>query len=358
MDVHEFTRRIEINDLLAPDSVQQLKADVATADTVDLTGLTQRLVKGGALTPFQIECLTREPPTRLRYGEYLLLDRIGQGGMGAVYKVRRRGDAKMFALKILSMTSVKDIEAENRFRREVEAASQLSHPHLVAAIDSGSEEDQPYYVMEYVPGNNLSEVVKTHGPLPLSTAVNCMIHASLALSYVHTNGIAHRDVKPSNLMLDTAGNVRIVDLGLARLTQPNQDDSGVSKTALTKTGAVLGTVDYMSPEQAVNTRKADHRSDIYSLGCTLHYLLTGQAPFHGDTMMEVLVAHREDPIPSLRAARPEVPHSLERLSQHMLAKKPGDRPRNMEEVLKGFESLKQEHGMAWIMDKMVAKRKR
>lgn len=353
MDINEFTRRINVNELLPVESVQQLLSD----ETADLTGLTQRLVKGGRLTPFQVECLTREPPTRLRYGEFTLLDRIGQGGMGAVYKVRRR-DGKIFALKVLTSANMQDLEALSRFRREVEAASQLTHPHLVAAIASGCEADESYYVMEYVPGNNLSEVVKTHGPLPLSTTVNCMIHAARALAYVHSSGITHRDVKPSNLMLDTAGNVRIVDLGLARLTQPNQEDSGISKTALTRTGAVLGTVDYMSPEQAVNTKKADHRSDIYSLGCTLYYLLTGQAPYRGDTMMEVLVAHREDPIPSLRATRNEVPHALEHLYQRMLAKKPSERPRNMEEVLKGFESLKQEHGMAWIMDKVVAKRRR
>ena len=180
MDINEFTKRIEINELLAADSVRQLKADFTSSETVDLHGLTQKLLKGGSLTPFQIDCLTREPPSRLRYGDYTLLDRIGQGGMGAVYKVRRRKDGKIFALKILSSASMKDLEAESRFRREVEAASQLTHAHLVAAVDSGSEDEESYYVMEYVPGNNLTEVVRSHGPLPLSTAVNCMIHAARA----------------------------------------------------------------------------------------------------------------------------------------------------------------------------------
>ena len=176
--------------------------------------------------------------------------------------------------------------------------------------------------MDLVEGEDLARLVKENGVLPVEQALDCILQAARGLEYAHAQGVVHRDIKPSNLILDHDGNLKLLDLGIARfLPLPEQaaDDD------LTKTGCVLGTVDYMAPEQAMNTRRADHRADIYSLGCTLYFLLTGQPLFGGETVMERIVAHREHAVPSLRKTCPAVPRWLDGIFRKMVAKKPEDR---------------------------------
>jgi hypothetical protein len=188
--------------------------------------------------------------------------------------------------------------------------------------------------MEYVAGTDLSALVKKNGPLPVERALNYVLQAAQGLEAAHAQGISHRDIKPANLLLDHQGTVKILDMGLARI---GGDAAGQAE--LTATGAVMGTVDYMAPEQALNTKTADARADIYSLGCSLFYLLTGKATYHGDTLMAKLLAHREQPIPSIRDVRPEAPEPVEAVFSRMIAKSIEDRYQTMTEVIADLQSL-------------------
>ena len=210
-------------------------------------------------------------------------------------------------MKLLPESLVQSPESVERFQREIQALARLSHPNIVAVHDAGAADGTHFYVMDLVDGDDLARLVKEHGPMPVEQALDCILQAARGLEYAHAQGIVHRDIKPSNLILDHDGTVKILDLGIARF-QPLPEQAADD---LTKTGCVLGTVDYMAPEQAMNTRRADHRADIYSLGCTLYFLLTGQPLYGGETVMERLVAHREHPVPSLRKACPAAPPWLD-----------------------------------------------
>lgn len=357
-ETRSFHERLERSGILSPQAMEQLRATLSSDAAGDVTRVCRKLMDEGTLTGYQVQVLTESASEPLRYGAYIIQERIGAGGMGVVYKARKEGESRLVALKVLPADLTRDADAVRRFRREVEAASSLSHPHLVAALDSGEDAGTHFYVMEYVPGNDLADLVRTHGRLPVATAVNCVLHAAQGLAYAHAQGVTHRDVKPSNLLLDRQGNVRILDLGLARVSRDNDAARTLhTRSALTGTGAVLGTVDYMSPEQALNTRKADHRSDIYSLGCTLHFLLTGEPPYRGETIMETLVAHREQPVPSLRGVRDDVPERLDAIFRKCVAKKPADRYQQMTALVGDLDSCKGEHGLAWAIQKIVSRRR-
>ena len=236
-------------------------------------------------------------------GEYTLLEELGGGGMGRVFKAVHRKMNRQVAIKLLPPSPIQSPESVERFQREIKALAGLSHPNIVAIHDAGVADGAHYYVMDLIDGRDLARIVKEDGPLSIQQATDYLVQAARGLEYAHSVGVVHRDIKPSNLILDHDGTVKILDLGIARL-QPLPEQAGDD---LTRTGCVLGTVDYMAPEQALNTKRADHRADIYSLGCTLYFLLTGQPIFGGDTVMERLVAHREHPAPLLRKACPAAP---------------------------------------------------
>lgn len=265
-----------------------------------------------------------------RLGEYDLLEKIAEGGMGAVYKARHRRMNRIVALKVLSPRIVGTPTAVERFQREVQTISQLSHPHIVTAFDAGEDQGVHYLVMEFVEGKDLSAVLRERGPLPVAEALRWIQQTAEGLEYAHRKGIVHRDIKPGNLLLDAEGKIRILDMGLARTVNLNDAEL---QTELTAPQQMLGTVDYMSPEQAANSRNVDHRTDIYSLGCTLYRLLTNLSLYEGESAIERIMAHREQPIPSLREVRPEVPQTIEQLYRRMVAKKPGDRPATFREVI-------------------------
>jgi serine/threonine protein kinase len=260
--------------------------------------------------------------------------------MGVVFKARHRMLGRVGALKILPPSFARDRDAVLRFRREVEAAGRLEHPNLVAARDADEDRGVHFLVMDYVEGRDLERVVRERGPMPVVQAIDCLTQAARGLEAAHAQGIIHRDIKPGNLMLDSAGTVRVLDLGLARIVDAGNALSKTAAGRLTQSGMYMGTIDYMAPEQAEDSHRVDHRADIYSLGCTLYYLLTGNAPFPGETVLKRLIAHMERPAPSLRSARPGIPSAVEAAYQKMMAKRAQDRPASMAEVIALLEACK------------------
>jgi len=292
-------------------------------------------LKGKPVTLRTGDAATRGP-TKIAvgsvFGEYVLLDQIGVGGKGPVFKAKHRTMGRMAAIKFLLRRAMKTTEPAERFRRKVKILAGLSHPNLTAAFDAGERDDVMYLIMEYIDGQNLLDVVDRYGPLPVEHAVNYAAQAAGGLGYAHGQGVLHRNVKPSNLVVNRQGVIKIIGLGLAGFLDR---DSALDMEAaqLTQPGRILGTVDYMSPEQAVDSSSVDHRSDVYSLGCTLHALITGRPPYPFSSPMKKIFAHRDHPIPSLRHARPEVSGDLDAVFMRMLAKRPEQRYQSMGEVM-------------------------
>ncbi len=255
-------------------------------------------------------------------GDYKLLKKIGQGGMGTVYKAIQTRLGKTVALKLLPADRVQDEIAVARFEREMKAVGGLDHPNIVQACDARDIEGTNVLVMEYVEGTGLSAVVERRGPLPIADACEIIRQAASGLHYAHENGLVHRDIKPSNLMLTTKGEVKILDLGLALLNVDPTDGP-----EMTSTGQAMGTADYMAPEQVFDSHTVDVRADIYSLGCTFYKLLTGRAPFadsEHESHFRKMMAHVKTPIPPIQPKR-DVPNALNAVVERMVAKDPDER---------------------------------
>lgn len=312
---------------------------VATAAGEDPTLLARGLVRAKLLTPYQAGAVLQGKARGLLVGPYLVLEQLGAGGMGLVFKARHRPSGRVVALKLLPPSFGRDPDAVRRFRREFQVASRLSHPNLVAAIEASEDRGVHYLTMEYVAGYDLDRLVSQGGPMDLRLALHCVVQAARGLEAAHAQGVIHRDVKPGNVMIDPAGAVRVLDLGLARVIEATAR-FGQSAGTLTRTGAYMGTVDFIAPEQADDAKAADGRADVYGLGCTLYFLLTGKPPFPGDTVLKRLMAHQQRPAPSIRAARPEAPEGLEEVYLRMMAKRPADRPQTMSELVLALEACR------------------
>ncbi|MEK6237873.1 MAG: serine/threonine protein kinase, partial [Planctomycetales bacterium] len=201
-----------------------------------------------------------------QFGDYVVREQLGVGGGGAVYKAQHARMDRTVAIKVLNKNAISSQDAVERFQREMKASAQLNHPNIVTSHDAGEQDGWHYLVLEFVSGLDLERLVEKKGPLPVKTGVELLKQAATGLAYAHSKGIIHRDVKPANLILDDEETIKILDLGLARLT--NQDKQ--AETGLTQTNTVMGTASYMAPEQAMRLKDADSRADIYSLGCTMH----------------------------------------------------------------------------------------
>jgi tRNA A-37 threonylcarbamoyl transferase component Bud32 len=300
-------------------------------------GLAQRLVERGWLTSFQARALRFGRLAELQLGEYVILSKLGEGGMGIVYKARHRRMDRIVALKVLDAKILSAPEALRRFKREVQAAARLNHPNIVLAFDASEDAGRHYLVMEYVEGTNMRRYVSQHGRLSLADALDAILQAARGLEYAHQQKIVHRDIKPDNLLRDATGRIRVLDLGLARLG----DRAASAAATITASGSLMGTLEFMAPEQARNAHAADHRADIYSLGCTLYFLLNGKPPYGGDSMYEKLSAHQDDPIPSLVAEGGSgATTDYDEVFHRMLAKDPEDRFASMTEVIDALEKLR------------------
>jgi serine/threonine-protein kinase len=290
----------------------------------DSRDLAKEIVKREWLTAYQVNLVYRGKGRDLLLDPYILIDKLGEGGMGEVYKARHQRLERIVALKVIKVSKLASKDAVHRFQREARAAAQLSHPNIVTLYEDGQEGDRHWFAMEFVRGVDLSRWVREKGPMPLAHACQFIRQAAQGLQHAHEKGMVHRDIKPSNLMLVGGANqIKVLDMGLARLDRGDDDKTDAS--ALTQEGAVMGTPDFLAPEQALDAHRVDIRADIYSLGCSLYYLLAGQPPFPGGALGEKLLKHQLQKPKPLRELRPEVPAALAEVLDRAMAKKPEDR---------------------------------
>jgi serine/threonine protein kinase len=278
--------------------------------------------------------------------EYQLLKELGRGGMGQVYLARHTRLKRNVAIKLLAPELASDKSYRRRFEREMAVLGQLDHPNLVRAADAGAEGDKLFLVMELLDGRDLKTHIALHGLPTVADACEAVRQAAQGLHNAHQAGMVHRDIKPGNLFLTSSGVVKVIDLGVARVF-----DSKLTGNQVSTFRTVLGTPDFMSPEQWDSTA-VDHRADIYSLGCTLYFLLTGRPPFHGegkDIWLLLLEAHRQSPPPSARAQRPEVPAELDELIQRMMAKAATQRPASALEVAEALAPFCHGHNLPVLL---------
>ncbi|MCI0455348.1 MAG: serine/threonine protein kinase [Gemmataceae bacterium] len=316
---------------------QQREVVGLQASFPDAQALARELVRRGWLTVYQVNRLFQGKADALVLGPYVLLERLGEGGMGAVFKARHQVMNRVVAVKLIRKEHLTGPDAVTRFRREIEVVGRLSHPNVVTAHDAGQVEERHFLVMEYVEGSDLARLVERGGPLPVGLACEYVRQAALGLHCAHEQGLVHRDIKPSNLMVDVRGVVKLLDLGLARPGPGGAPEPG--HMAVTRAGEVMGTPDYLAPEQALDARAADKRADIYSLGCTLYFLLTGRPPFPEGTLAQKLLWHQHTEPLGAETLRPDVPPEVAAVVRRMMAKRPEDRHQTAAEVAAALASF-------------------
>ncbi len=291
------------------------------------------------------------PPELADHPRYRVLALLGQGGMGAVYKAEHRRMERIVALKVIRPGFIDNAAAVQRFQQEVKAAARLHHPHIVAAYDADEAGGLHFLVMEYVEGQSLADYLRERGPPPVAEACDYARQAALGLQHAHEQGMVHRDVKPHNLMRTPDGQIKILDFGLARLgrvVEPTavlpDGDSAVSQ--LTHAGMVMGTADYIAPEQADDAHKADGRADVYSLGCTLYHLLTGSVPYPGGSVLDKLRHHAAGRPPAPAALRRDLPPALAAVVLKLMAPAPAARYQTAAEAARRWRPSRRLGGAA------------
>jgi serine/threonine protein kinase len=293
----------------------------------DQNKLADLLVEANLVTRWQAEKLLAGKHRGFRLGKYKLLGQIGKGGMSSVYLAEHELMKRRVAIKVLPKNRVNDSSYLERFRLEARAVAKLDDPNIVRAYDIDNEGDVHYIVMEYVDGQDLHQIVVGQGPLDFDTAADYIAQVAMGLQHAHEMGLVHRDIKPANCLVDKHAVVKLLDLGLAKLTEDDQ-----ASLTMANEENVLGTADYLAPEQALNSHEADGRSDIYSLGCTLYFLLTGSPPFPEGSISERLLKHQTARPESIFKARIDAPPSLVEICEVMMSKKPADRYQTAGEV--------------------------
>jgi serine/threonine protein kinase/DNA-binding NarL/FixJ family response regulator len=305
----------------------------------DRDALGDFLEQIGLITAFQAGELRNKRIADLAMANYLILDRLGEGGMGTVFRARHKRMRRIVALKVLNPEIQENPDHLQRFQREIETLARLNHPGVIQAYDADFGPSGFFLVLELVEGNDLDGIVRKNGPLPVSEAIDAMIQSAKALQYVHDQGMVHRDIKPQNLMRNRQGDIKVADLGLVRLAEAESTDDH-NKQGLTQQFTIAGTLEFMAPEQAENTSGVDNRADIYSLGCSLYYILAGKNVYTGKSVMDKLMAHMTHPIPSIRELRTDVSEKLDNVFKKMVAKTVDQRYQTMNEVVADLENIK------------------
>jgi serine/threonine protein kinase len=330
MRLDEFATIVTRSGLLASDEMERARAALSDADRAASDAavrLARQLIDGGKLTPYQARKLLAGVTKGFFLGEYTILRRLGEGGMGKVYLAVSRRDGRKVALKVLPpKRAMQSEQAVLRFRREMDLSRRVQHPNIARTLDVGTADGVHYMVLEYIPGDSLYHIVKCEhgGPLRVPDAARYFLKVVDGLDAAHSAGLVHRDIKPSNLMITPDGDAKLLDLGLARAMG--------DENPLTRPNVVIGTLDYASPEQLSNAARADVRSDLYSLGCTLYFTLAGRAPFEGgDVVNKIYKQRMEDPEPLEQVAR-GVPTAFAAIVRKLMAKDPDQRYQSCAEV--------------------------
>jgi serine/threonine protein kinase len=344
LSVEQFIEFVEKSKLTEPDqlrnSLDKLREANAGQLPDDADRVAEALIEDGLITRWHADKLMEKKYKGFILGKYKLLRLLGSGGMSTVYLAEHILMHRLRAIKVLPKGRVNDSSYLARFIREAQATASLDHPNVVKAYDIDDDGNNTHYlVMEYIEGKDLQTLVKQEGPLPLDVACNYIAQAADGFQYAHDNGLIHRDVKPANLLIDNKGVVKILDLGLALLA-----DEERSSLTVAHNENVLGTADYLSPEQAVNSHKVDSRADIYSLGCTLYYALTGHPPFTDGSLAQRIAKHQREMPEDIRKERAEVPRDLADICWKMIQKRPERRYARMKDVSDALKGWLASHG--------------
>jgi tRNA A-37 threonylcarbamoyl transferase component Bud32 len=328
--VENFLELVRRSELVEKDQLDRAIAEFpqpADGSPPDAEAMAQFLIERDLLTSWQCEKLLAGKSKGFFLKNYKLLRHLGSGGMSSVYLAEHRYLQRRAAIKVLPQNRIEDSSYLARFYREGKAAAKLDHANVVRIYELDNEDKTHYQVMEYVEGRDLQVMVKQDGPLDYETAANYIAQAAEGLAHAHEVGLIHRDIKPANLLVDLKGVVKVLDLGLARMS----DEKQASLTQMHDEN-VLGTADYLPPEQALSSHNVDARADIYSLGCTLYFLLTGHPPFPEGTLPQRLMAHQTQEPASILIDRPDAPRALVEICQKMMAKKADNRYQSANEV--------------------------
>jgi serine/threonine protein kinase len=324
----DFLQTLERSRLVDQSKVNALRASLDPQEHDDLASVIRALVERRLLTKFQAQKILAGKSGPFFLGKYKIMRQLGEGGMGKVYYARHTETRRKAAIKVLPpKRAAAERNALIRFRREAEMSRRLSHPHVAETLEVGEDAGVHFMVMEYIPGQNLYEMVHRGGPLRVWDAARLFSGVAQGLGHIHKFGVIHRDIKPSNIMVTPDGTAKLLDLGLAR------GDSAEEDVTLTKPGTVVGTIDYISPEQASGAHVADERSDIYGLGCTLYFAVARKMPYAGGDLMSKIYRHRMEEPELLEKFAAHVPREFGALVRKMMAKDPADRYQNADELV-------------------------
>jgi serine/threonine protein kinase len=324
VSVEKFLEMLQRSGLVESSQLSAALRDITSHDGGQLPEVPERiadrLVDANLITRWQVDMLLKGKHKGFFLGKYKLLRQIGRGGMSNVYLAEHVMMKRQVAIKILPPNKTEDSSYLDRFKLEAQAAAKLDHPNIVRAYDTDFDGNTYYLVMEYVEGRDLQTTVQDDGPLDYETAADYVAQAANGLQHAHDAGLIHRDIKPANCLVDRKNTVKILDMGLAKFLQDDQPSLTIAHDE-----NVLGTADYLAPEQALNSHTVDRRADIYSLGCTLYYLLTGHPPFPQGTLPQRLMMHQTKTPASIYQDRADAPPELVDICMHMMVKAPEDR---------------------------------
>jgi serine/threonine-protein kinase len=340
LGVEQFVDLIKRSGLVDDERLNQALSGVDHS-VKDSGIIASSLTKAGLLTEWQSEKLLQGRHKGFYLGKYKLLNHIGTGGMGAVYLAEHQVMRHRVAIKLLPNHLAAQTSYVERFHQEARAAAALAHPNIIRAFDVDQHESYHYLVMEFVDGTDLQAIVSRSGPLPFEMAANYTRQAAEGLAYAHRMGLIHRDIKPANLLVNKEGTVKILDMGLARFSDESQ-----GSLTMAYDQKMIGTVDYLAPEQAIDSHRVDARADIYSLGCTFYFMLTGDAPFPQGTIPQRLMQHQSAEPTDIREFRSDAPEALIAICRKMMAKSLTDRYQNGDEVAQALAEWLEDAGYA------------
>jgi serine/threonine protein kinase len=327
--VEGFLKNVLRSGVLDRDRLQAALRGVPRERRGDPGAVADHLVRGGHLSRFQSRKILRGHWRGLILGPYQILAPVGRGGAGTVYLARDYRTGELIALKILPRDSAEKRQRA-RFRREMQLSRRVDHPHVASTYSAGKIDGIYYIAMEFIPGKSLYRLVQAQGPLEVSRAARLMGEVAAGLEHAHSQGLIHRDLKPSNIMVTPHDHAKVLDLGMAMIEGEEVADVRV----VGGKGYILGTMDYIAPEQTADAAAVDRRADIYSLGCTLYYAITGRPPFPGGTSREKIQRQRTEEPESLLDLKPTIPVGFVLLVRKMMAKDPDDRPATAAEVVR------------------------